>query len=82
MPGYSNTPLAKKLGIKPRSRVAIAQPPDDIEEILDELPDGVQICSDNDGSLDVILFLTGRRNRSRVNFAKLPRVLSPRGRCG
>ncbi|HEV3278700.1 MAG TPA: hypothetical protein VG860_17920 [Terriglobia bacterium] len=40
--GYSGTPLAKKLGIKPNSFIALLQEPDLFVEILDPLPAGVQ----------------------------------------
>ena len=56
--GYSGTPIPKKLGVKPSSRVAITYPPTDIDEIFGTLPEGVHICSENDGSVDVILFFT------------------------
>lgn len=37
--GYSGTPLAKKLGIKPGATVLAVDPPADLPELLDPLPE-------------------------------------------
>lgn len=59
MAGYSGTPLARKLGIKPDALVATLRAPSHFPDLLDPLPDGVTIASDpaepgslDDGSLD------------------------------
>jgi hypothetical protein len=41
MPGYSGTPLAKKLGIKPGQRVALIDAPRELHDWLAPLPDDV-----------------------------------------
>ena len=41
MAGYSGTPLPKKLGIKPGTRLGLVGAPDDFAETLGELPDDV-----------------------------------------
>lgn len=41
--GYEGVPLIKKLGIKPNSQVALINAPDDIAQILGELPEGVEL---------------------------------------
>ena len=41
--GYSGTPLPKKLGIKPGSRVGLAGAPDGFGALLEPLPDGARI---------------------------------------
>jgi hypothetical protein len=43
--GYSGTPLPRKLGIKPQSRVALVSPPAGFSTTLGELPDGAQLIS-------------------------------------
>lgn len=59
MAGYSGTPLAKKLGIKPESRLAVLDAPDGFE--IPELPDGVEARTSARGVSDVILaFHTSR----------------------
>ncbi len=48
--GYSGTPLAKKLGVKPGTRVAVINAPPDYAELLAPLPEGVILAdhlSDN-----------------------------------
>jgi hypothetical protein len=41
--GYSDTPLPKKLGIKPDSVVALADAPEGFEAVLGDLPDGIRV---------------------------------------
>lgn len=41
--GYSGTPLAAKLGIKPGSSVRLVDAPDAFEHLLAPLPDGVAV---------------------------------------
>ena len=41
--GYSGTPLAKKLGIKPGMTVGVIGPPPEFAEALGELPDGARL---------------------------------------
>jgi hypothetical protein len=53
--GYSGTPLVKKLGIKPESRLALLGAPDDFDATLGELPDGVAVRRQLRGPLDVIV---------------------------
>lgn len=45
MAGYSGTPLARKLGIGPNSRVLIFDEPPGFRDILDGLPEGVEIVN-------------------------------------
>jgi len=48
--GYSGTPLVKKLGIKPGSRVQFVSAPKDFRELVGPLPEGARPHSD--GTLD------------------------------
>jgi CheY-like chemotaxis protein len=43
MEGYSGAPLAKKLGIKANATVTLINAPEDIDEILASLPNGVRL---------------------------------------
>ena len=54
--GYSGTPLLKKLGIKPASRVSLVKPPADIDSILGELPEGVRVSRRADAAAEVTLW--------------------------
>jgi hypothetical protein len=59
MAGYSGTPLAKKLGIKPGSNVFVAGTPIAYDQLLDPLPDDVNVQATIDSSTDVVhLFST------------------------
>lgn len=64
MAGYSGTPLAKKLGIKPEARLAVLDAPDGFA--IPDLPDGVEPRSSARGTFDVILSF----HTSRVALAK------------
>jgi hypothetical protein len=60
-PGYSGTPLPKKLGIKPQSRVLLLNAPEDFDGL-----DGVNVVRVARGIADVILsFHTERRDLQR-----------------
>jgi hypothetical protein len=60
--GYSGTPLAKKLGIKPGHRLMLRGAPEGFE--IPELPDGVTLVTR--GKADVIVsFHTERRDFER-----------------
>jgi hypothetical protein len=53
--GYSGTPLARKLGIKPGAWLGLSGAPADFESTLGELPDGVRVTRRSRGPLDVIV---------------------------
>ena len=61
MAGYSGTPLAKKLGIKPHGTLFPLGAPDHYRALIAPLPEGVTIASDLTGEVDVVhLFVTTR----------------------
>ncbi len=45
MSGYSQTPLVKKLGIKPQTSVMFENPPDNYDRLLGELPLDLEFCN-------------------------------------
>jgi hypothetical protein len=66
--GYSGTPLAKKLGIKPGHRLMLLEAP---ASLALELPDGVQVVRQARGKADVIVSF----HTERAGFARrLPRL--------
>lgn len=79
--GYSGTPLPRKLGIKPGSRVAVLQAPADFGATLGELPDGVSVSGDVDAGagLDLVLFFTRSADELRARFADLSNAIHPAG---
>jgi hypothetical protein len=79
MAGYSGTPLAKKLGLKPGFRVVVVNQPPDYEEKLGVLPDGVEIRKRLGKGLDFVHFFTARRRVLMRKFPSLARSLAPSG---
>lgn len=64
--GYSGTPLPKKLGIKPRSRVLLAGAPEDFPETLGMLPEGARLVRRYSAAVDLVLWFV----RSRKELAR------------
>jgi hypothetical protein len=78
MAGYSETPLAKKLGIKVGFRVALVGAPPGFRRELIGLPDGVKFVT-SVTSLDVILFFVKSQFELTQNFTRLASRLAPAG---
>ena len=77
MPGYSGTPLPKKLGIKPGFRVMLVGMP---AEVKAELREELGACSlVKDGPLDFAMVFVARRAELREEFARLEKRLAPAG---
>jgi hypothetical protein len=69
--GYSGTPLAKKLGIKPGTELLVINGPEDYQRLVEPLPDGVRIVSRVANSTDIVhVFVT-----SKAQLAKSLKVL-------
>ena len=79
MAGYSSTPLAKKLGIKEGSRVALVHAPADFQETLGKLPDKVEFVNKPTNSLDIILFFVTTERVLARDFARLAKKLVTNG---
>jgi hypothetical protein len=82
MAGYSGTPLYKKLGIKPASRLLlIAAPPDFTDVDLAELPDGVTVHRRATGAAyDVVVVFVRTEAELHARFADLTNRITPAGR--
>jgi hypothetical protein len=59
--GYSGTPLAKKLGIKPGSEVVLAGAPDGYRRLVEPLPDGVTFAARLSGRTDIVHVFATRK---------------------
>jgi hypothetical protein len=59
--GYSGTPLCKKLGIKPGSRIRLLDAPPAHRELLAPLPDGVQFVGRLTPATDLVHVLCTKR---------------------
>lgn len=80
MAGYSETPLAKKIGIKEGFRIALVNAPDDFKSELGELPDKVQFIKlPAAKSLDIILFFVLTERVLAKDFSKLAARLTANG---
>ena len=71
MAGYSDTPLARKLGIKEGARVGLIDAPEGFEAVLGALPEGVAIRRQARGPLDVLVFFTTSRAKLTQRLRKL-----------
>jgi hypothetical protein len=79
MAGYSSTPLAKKLGIKAGSRIALVNAPRDFDQVLGDLPVEAQIVRRLASALDIILFFVLSERALARDFPKLAKRLLPNG---
>jgi hypothetical protein len=76
--GYSGTPLAHKLGIRPGHRVAVVSAPAGFAETL-RLPPRVQLRTQARGRLDVVVFFVTRRAELSRRFPGMERGLEDNG---
>ncbi len=67
MAGYSGTPLAKKLGIKPGTVISAVNAPRDYAALLEPLPENVTFVEQTAAELDVAHLFT----RTRSELAEL-----------
>ena len=74
--GYSGTPLVRKLGIKPDSRLVLIGAPQGFRAELIGLPDGVRIATRLQGSPDLAIWFVSTR---REVEGRMPQVASAMG---
>lgn len=79
MAGYSGTPLATKLGIKPGHRVALINAPDSLGGDLAPLPDRVAPVATLGRQHDVIVAFFDKRAALEKRFPALQKALHPDG---
>ena len=79
MAGYSETPLAKKLGIKENSQIALVGAPKDFSEELGSLPAGAAIVPQTRKPLDLILLFVTRKADLLKHFTVLAQRLPAAG---
>jgi hypothetical protein len=75
--GYSATPLAKKLGITTGTSVATYDPPANLADLLDPLPDGVEIGATD--APDVVLCFATTAVELSAHFEHAVRRIRPDG---
>jgi hypothetical protein len=75
--GYSGTPLAKKLGIKPASRVLAINPPPGYLDLLAPLPPDVQFGKNLEPTTDLIHLFCIARAELKKELTKLRKQIRP-----
>jgi hypothetical protein len=82
MPSHSETPLIRKLGIKPATRILIVKAPPSFGLALGPLPSDVELSRDDLDeavTLDVIILFARSAIEMRATFRKLASKLGPAG---
>lgn len=80
MAGYSETPLARKLGIKEGFRLGFVNAPKGFKKELGDLPSGVKISSGElPAPLDLIILFTDTEQRLKIEFPILAEKLRADG---
>jgi hypothetical protein len=82
MPGYSGTPLPKKLGIKDGFRVRLVAAPADVRtELKASLADCTAVTTVTDGknALDFSILFTKSKSELSKEFSRLSKLLAPAG---
>lgn len=79
MPGYSGTPLAKKLGLKPPMDYLVSGAPAEFAEWLDELPDGVTLVTSASPPVQAAHLFVTERSSLESQLTGLRRLLEQIG---
>jgi hypothetical protein len=79
MAGYSQTPLLRKLGIKPNCKLYFFQPPDKYFDWLNPLPDNIDIRARITGVVDFVHIFTKDENTFQNEFLKARNALQKDG---
>jgi len=77
--GYSKTPLVKKLGIKPGFNIYFANPPDNLQTLLGELPENVTLLNKLKGPVNYIHLFTKSKEELQTQFPILKEALMQNG---
>ncbi len=79
MPGYSGTPLAKKLGIKGDFRAALLHVPDDVKNELRDAFERCRIQRITNHNLDFIFLFAKLRAGLELELLPAAKALAPTG---
>jgi hypothetical protein len=77
--GYSNTPLAKKLGIKEGFHIKLVNPPDYYFDLFTDLPVNLNLTDDKIIRKDFIHFFTKEEKEFTAMLPDLNKQLVPNG---
>lgn len=76
-PGYSGTPLAKKLGYKPSSQAVLISAPADYLAMVQPLPEGVVFQSAANQETDLVHVFVTEREELAKRLSALRKKLKP-----
>jgi hypothetical protein len=79
MPGYSGTPLPKKLGIKERFRVCLVNTPTEVRTELKAALAACEIVDNGKASLDFAMVFTKSKTELAREFKRISKLLAPAG---
>jgi hypothetical protein len=79
MPGYSGTPLPKKLGIKDGFRVLLVDAPQEVMTELKTSLDKCEIARDGKPPLDFAIVFTKSKSTLTKEFKRIMKPLAPTG---
>ena len=79
MPGYSGTPLPKKLGIKDGFRVVLVDAPKDVIAELKQTLAKCEMARDGKTPIDFAMFFTKSGAALTKEFSRLSKQLTPAG---
>jgi hypothetical protein len=79
MPGYSGTPLTKKLGIKPGFRVSLLDAPAEVAAELSAALAGCENAGDGKAPLDFVMVFTKSKSELAREFKRIGKRLAPAG---
>jgi hypothetical protein len=79
MAGYSGTPLATKLGIKPMHTVGVINAPEHFEALVAPLPDGVTVVTGVRSRRDVVIAFFVRRSELEQKLTAMTKAIYPAG---
>ena len=79
MPGYSGTPLPKKLGIKPGFRVCLVDAPSEARADLKTALAACELMPDAKSPIDFVMVFTKSSAHLNKEFKRTAKLLAPAG---
>jgi Protein of unknown function (DUF3052) len=79
MPGYSGTPLPKKLGLREKSRIALINMPPDVKRELRDAIASCEAAKEGEANLDFAMLFTKEQAKLKQDFGLWAKRLAPAG---
>ncbi|HEY8511009.1 MAG TPA: DUF3052 domain-containing protein [Cyclobacteriaceae bacterium] len=77
--GYSGTPLAKKLGIKPKFKIKLVNPPDYYFKLFSDLPSDIVEVTDKKTRKDFIHYFALKATQLKKDIKQLRQEIEENG---